>query len=52
MSLNGARAPTPPIPATASGLAAAVELATAYGGTVQLADSDLGGARVILKLPA
>ena len=34
------------------GLAAAVELATAYGGTVQLADSDLGGARVILKLPA
>lgn len=34
------------------GLAASVELATAYGGTVQLADSDLGGARVILKLPA
>ena len=34
------------------GLASAVELASAYGGTVQLADSDLGGARVILKLPA
>ena len=34
------------------GLASAVELANAYGGTVQLADSDLGGARVILKLPA
>ena len=34
------------------GLASAVELATAYGGTVELADSDLGGARVILKLPA
>ena len=34
------------------GLASAVELAGAYGGTVQLADSDLGGARVILKLPA
>ncbi len=34
------------------GLAASVELANAYGGTVQLADSDLGGARVILKLPA
>ncbi len=34
------------------GLASAVELASAYGGTVELADSDLGGARVILKLPA
>ena len=34
------------------GLASAVELANAYGGTVQLGDSDLGGARVILKLPA
>ena len=34
------------------GLASAIELATAYGGTVQLADSDLGGARVILTLPA
>lgn len=34
------------------GLASAVELATAYGGNVQLADSDLGGARVILTLPA
>lgn len=34
------------------GLASAVELASAYGGTVELADSDLGGARVILKMPA
>lgn len=34
------------------GLASAIELATAYGGNVQLADSDLGGARVILTLPA
>ena len=34
------------------GLSSAIELATAYGGTVQLADSDLGGARVILTLPA
>ena len=34
------------------GLASAVELATAYGGTVELADSALGGAKVILKLPA
>lgn len=34
------------------GLASAVELATAYGGTVELADSALGGAKVILKMPA
>ena len=34
------------------GLASAVELATAYGGTVELADSALGGAKVVLKLPA
>ena len=34
------------------GLASAVEMATAYGGTVELADSALGGAKVILKMPA
>lgn len=33
------------------GLASAVELATAYGGTVELADSALGGAKVILRMP-
>ena len=34
------------------GLASAVELAAAYGGTVELADSALGGAKVILTMPA
>lgn len=48
---RGARADTAQ-PGHGIGLASAVELASAYGGTVQLADSDLGGARVILRLPA
>ncbi|HRJ65242.1 MAG TPA: sensor histidine kinase, partial [Brevundimonas sp.] len=39
-------------PGSGLGLSIVVELTRAYGGKITLADSDLGGLKVLLELPA
>jgi signal transduction histidine kinase len=39
-------------PGTGLGLSIVDELTRAYGGRVTLADSDMGGLKVVLELPA
>ena len=39
-------------PGSGLGLSIVVELTRAYGGRITLADSDLGGLKVLLELPA
>ena len=39
-------------PGSGLGLSIVVELTRAYGGSITLADSDLGGLKVLLELPA
>ncbi len=47
---RGARADTR-VDGHGIGLSVVVELATAYGGALDIEDSDLGGAKVLLRLP-
>jgi two-component system sensor histidine kinase PhoQ len=39
------------VPGQGIGLAAVGELAAAYGGTIEIGDSELGGAAVHVRLP-